>query len=202
MVTYLNGGSMKKSFLKRKEAIILSAIEIIDELGFQGLSTKELAKSQEITEGALYKHFTSKEEIILAVIDYYGHYDDIIAQTVEMKNMAPKDALVFAVGFLAEYYENYPAITAIANSYEVFKYNSLAKDKIRAIHEKRVEFLSNLILRGVNLGDFPNSVKAEQFAKVIKGFFRETISEWRMNDYNFSLKERILSTLDMLFSIY
>ncbi|MBP2021241.1 AcrR family transcriptional regulator [Clostridium punense] len=193
---------MKKSFLKRKEAIILSAIEIIDELGFQGLSTKELAKSQEITEGALYKHFTSKEEIILAVIDYYGHYDDIIAQTVEMKNMAPKDALVFAVGFLAEYYENYPAITAIANSYEVFKYNSLAKDKIRAIHEKRVEFLSNLILRGVNLGDFPNSVKAEQFAKVIKGFFRETISEWRMNDYNFSLKERILSTLDMLFSIY
>lgn len=193
---------MKKSFLKRKEAIILSAIEIIDELGFQGLSTKELAKRQEITEGALYKHFTSKEEIILAVIDYYGHYDDIIAQTVEMKNMAPKDALIFAVGFLAEYYENYPAITAIANSYEVFKYNRLAKDKIKAIHEKRVEFLSNLVLKGIDLGDFPNSVKAEKFAKVIKGFFRETISEWRMNDYNFSLKERILSTLDMLFSIY
>lgn len=193
---------MKKSFLKRKEAIILSAIEIIDELGFQGLSTKELAKRQEITEGALYKHFTSKEEIILAVIDYYGHYDDIIAQTVDMKNMAPKDALIFAVGFLAEYYENYPAITAIANSYEVFKYNILAKDKIKAIHEKRVEFLSNLVLKGIDLGDFPKSLKPEKFAKVIKGFFRETISEWRMNDYNFSLKERILSTLDMLLSIY
>jgi Transcriptional regulator len=49
-------------FIKRKDRIILTCIEIISDLGFQGLSTKEITQRQNISDGTLYKHFKRKKK--------------------------------------------------------------------------------------------------------------------------------------------
>ncbi|MDP4091416.1 MAG: TetR/AcrR family transcriptional regulator, partial [Bacillota bacterium] len=51
-------------YIKRKERVTLTAIDILNELGFQGLSTKEICKRQEISEGTRYEHFKNKNEDI------------------------------------------------------------------------------------------------------------------------------------------
>ncbi|HWQ42004.1 MAG TPA: helix-turn-helix domain-containing protein [Desulfosporosinus sp.] len=53
-------------------------IEVIDEQGLQGLTTREVAKKQDISESTIFKHYKSKNELILAVLDYFSQYDQAI----------------------------------------------------------------------------------------------------------------------------
>ena len=46
---------MYKDYIKRKEKVIISSIDLFDEAGIKGLTTKELAKREGITEPAIYK---------------------------------------------------------------------------------------------------------------------------------------------------
>ena len=116
-----------------KESIILTVIDIINELGIQGLSTRELAKRQEISEGTLFRHFKTKNHIILAVLDYFSKYDADIFHSVKLKKLKPKEAITFFVDSYATYYENYPAITVMTQIYSVLSYEAELAPKITSI---------------------------------------------------------------------
>ena len=56
------------SLLNRKDSIVITAIEIMSELGIHGLTTKEIARRQGISEGTIFRYFRSKNEIILSML--------------------------------------------------------------------------------------------------------------------------------------
>ncbi|WHH61379.1 TetR/AcrR family transcriptional regulator [Petroclostridium sp. X23] len=180
-------------YIKRKEGIILTAIEIIDELGFQGLSTREIAKRQEIAEGTLYKHYRSKKEIILAVLDYYSMFDVDIKQTIEMNRFSAKDSITYFITRFAEYYESYPAMTSILQSYEVLKNEAGIAHRIIEIFELRSNLITYLIERGIKDGEIRPNVDSESLSDIILGTFRAITLKWRIRKYSFPLKERILT---------
>lgn len=53
----------------RKEEIVERTFELVRERGFAGLRMWQIAEKVGVTEGALYRHFPSKEAILLALID-------------------------------------------------------------------------------------------------------------------------------------
>ena len=55
-------------FSERQQQIVETAIKLIADKGIQNLTTKNLAKEIGISEPALYRHFSSKLEILKAVI--------------------------------------------------------------------------------------------------------------------------------------
>ncbi len=189
-------------YIKRKERIILTTIEIINELGFQGLTTKEICRRQQFSEGSLYKHFKSKDEIILGVLDYYFKFDEDIKQTMVLKKLSSKESIKFFVTRLAEFYENYPAMTAIFNSYECLRNEIGVAHKIIEIFESRTELIKHLVEEGIKTGEFKSDINSENLSDSILGFCREITLKWRMREYNFKLKERLLSTIDMVLKVY
>jgi len=54
---------------ERQAQIIDEAIKIIHEQGYSALAIRELAKRVGITEPAIYRHFTNKDEIIAGILD-------------------------------------------------------------------------------------------------------------------------------------
>lgn len=189
---------MKKEIKSRKESIILSAIEIIDELGMQGLSVRELAKKEGITDGALYRHFNSKEDIILAVLEYYSQDDAIITQTIKLKEMSPEQAIVFALGSLAEFYEKHPKVSVISSMYECFRHSGDTSEKIKDIIELRFNMINNLIKTGKSLGQFNQEIDSELVTDIILSSARETLLKWKISGYTFSLKQRMISALEII----
>lgn len=183
---------MKKSYLSRRESIILSAIDIIDELGIHGLSTREIARRQDISDAALYKHFKSKKEIILAVIEYYSKFDAGIVGTIQNNNMSPTEGIIFLVKSCAEYYENYPPITAILSLYEYFMHDIIISEKMKRIIDYRSDAIKNLVIEGQKKGNINIKYDPEDLADTIIGISRVIIFKWRVGNYNFSLKERIV----------
>jgi AcrR family transcriptional regulator len=189
---------MKKQAIARKESIILSAIEIIDELGLQGLSVRELAKKEGITDGALYRHFDSKEDIILAVLDYYSQDDAMITQTIEIKEMSAEQSMKFALGSLAEFYEKHPKVSAISSLYECFRHSGDTGEKIKDIIALRYNLINKLIKTGKSLGQFNQEVDSELVTDIILSSTREMLLKWKIDGYKFSLKSRVLSALEVV----
>lgn len=187
-----------KRYIKRKDSIILTAIEIIDELGFQNLTTKEICRRQEFSEGSLYKHFRSKDEIILGVLDFYFMFDEEIGQSIEMKKLSSKESIAYYITRFAEYYENYPAMTAILNSYEFFRNEAGLASKVIEIYEFRTKLIVNFIEEGIKTGQFLPNIDSESLSDIILGSYRAIILKWRMRQFNFNLKERLISTIDMI----
>ena len=57
----------------RQLEIIDAAGRILTASGVSGLTIKNLANEMKFSEGAIYRHFTSKEEIIIALLDYLSN---------------------------------------------------------------------------------------------------------------------------------
>jgi TetR/AcrR family fatty acid metabolism transcriptional regulator len=61
---------MIETISDRQLEIIEAAGKILTASGVSGLTIKNLAKEMKFSESAIYRHFTSKEEIIIALLEY------------------------------------------------------------------------------------------------------------------------------------
>ena len=59
----------KTQTLERQEQIVQAALELINDSGVAGLSIAGIAEKVGIVPSALYRHFTSKEKVLDAVLD-------------------------------------------------------------------------------------------------------------------------------------
>ncbi len=189
-----------KAYISRKHSIVVSALEIIDILGIDGLSLRELAKRQGIVEGALYKHFKSKDEILLAVINYHARHDLNIMSTIENSNTTPKESIMFFIKSFAELFESEPAMTCIVSSYEVLLDDSSVVKRVKEIFTSRSDYLTHLVEKGQKEGSICADFSGEDLSDMIIGLLRTITLKWRMSNYSFPLKARVASALELLLS--
>jgi AcrR family transcriptional regulator len=53
-----------------KEKIFDASVDLFAEKGFDGVSIRDIARAVGVTEGAFYKHYSSKEEILESIFAY------------------------------------------------------------------------------------------------------------------------------------
>ncbi|MDF2822322.1 MAG: transcriptional regulator [Clostridiales bacterium] len=191
---------MEVSLLKRREGIIISTIEALNQVGLQNLSTKIIAKSEGVSEGTLFRHFKNKSEIMLAVLDHFCQYDDDIIQATINRELNPFEAIQYFVRTYAEYYESYPAITVVLQNFDSFLCDSELSATMRGIITKRMNFILETSEKAKKLGMIGSHIDCENLADLIMGGSREICLRWRMNKYSFSLKDKTVSMLSMLLS--
>lgn len=189
---------MGLNILHRKEQLILTTIDIIDELGIQKLTTREIAKRQQISEATLFRHFKNKNELLIAVLDYFVQFDTDILESTKMLHLKPIESILYLTSSYAEYYENYPAITSILLDFNVLMDEEELSGKMIEIQECRISTIQLMVEEAVRTGELRTDVETKMIAVMIYGFFRELCLNWKISNCNFSLKERSLSTLEML----
>jgi len=193
---------MRNNILHRRDRLIISTIEIIDELGIQGLSTREIAKRQGVSEATLFRHYKSKNELLIAVLDYFSQFDEDIFYSTKLKELSPKEAIYYLISAIGEYYENYPAITSIMQIMDVLRYETELSDRVNEIFESRLEIIKQLIKDAQLCGEMRPDADRENLSVLITGLIRDICLKWRLESRKFSLKESMLSTLNMLLVVF
>lgn len=188
--------------LHTKESLILSTIKVIDEQGMQGFTTREVAKSQGISESTIFKHYKTKNELILAVLEYFSQYDQAIIETLEHKKLKPIEAITFFVDAYVTYYENYPEITAITLSYEGLTRDSELRDAVYKIFNQRFNTMLSLVEDAKRQREISMDTDSKSLTDLIIGLERFVIMRWRLENNKFSLKEHTLKALKMLFEVF
>ncbi|MEO1814399.1 MAG: TetR/AcrR family transcriptional regulator [Acetobacterium sp.] len=191
---------MQKSLIKRHESIIVSTIQTLNEVGLQNLSTKMIAKQEGVSEGTLFRHFKTKTDIMLAVVDHFSQYDDAIIETCHQKNFSPLEAIRYFYNAYAEYYQNYPEITVVVQAYDSLMCDAELSDKVSAIIYKRSDFITKTIQAAIDQKIIRTNLDPAVLENILTGGSKEICLKWRMAGYRFSIKEKTAEMVEMLLS--
>lgn len=55
--------------MSRRDEVLRAALELLDEVGIDALTTRRLAERLNVQPGALYRHFASKRELLDAMVE-------------------------------------------------------------------------------------------------------------------------------------
>ena len=72
-----------------KERILEAALELFAQSGYPGTSMSDIANRLGITKGALYKHYTGKQEILGSIVERMNRMDYERAEKYEMPETQP-----------------------------------------------------------------------------------------------------------------
>jgi AcrR family transcriptional regulator len=88
----------------RKEAIIEAVRDVFADKGFEGTTTRELARAAGVSEALLYKHFPSKELLYAAMLDGCAKGPTFAEASRILGLQASTSTLVVMVHFMISHY--------------------------------------------------------------------------------------------------
>jgi len=187
-----------ESFTERQKQIINASIDLIADKSINALTTKNIAKEIKLTEGAIYRHFSSKNDIMLGIIQMFQQtaYKTLKEScTSDVPALEQIDAIFMRH---IQFFIEKPAVTAVIFSESIFQNNTeLSKEvfKLLEMHEKA---LHCIIERGQKYKELRSDIEDKEIIRVIIGSIRYTVTKWRLSGYKFDLKVECALIIDSL----
>jgi TetR/AcrR family fatty acid metabolism transcriptional regulator len=163
---------------------------LIAENGIQNLTIKNLAARIGVVEGAIYRHFSSKLEILLGILSLFrtmvkSPLTNLNAS--QSRNALDKLELLFQQRF--EHFSKNPAFASVIFSEEIFQNEKRLSEEVYSIMQNSQETIRNLLVSGQADGSVRPDISADQLAVIITGALRLTVTQWRLSGYSFDLAE-------------
>lgn len=118
---------------ERQEEIVRAAVELAGEHGVDSVTTQDMAKAVGITQGAIFRHFPTKDMIWLAVVHWVrGRLMGVLDVAAE-QGSDPVDALEKMFFAHLAFVERVPAIPKLVFTSQLLKKNPKIRDLIRSI---------------------------------------------------------------------
>lgn len=169
---------------ERQEEIIRAAVELAGEQGVDGVTTQDMADAVGITQGAIFRHFPTKDMIWLAVVHWVRGRLMSVVDMAASQGSDPLDSLermFFAhLGFV----EKFPAIPKLVFTDQLLKKNPKIRELIRSIladYEAKVAgLLAQARAQNLVRPDLDEHSAAVMFTGIIQGLvMRVSIIEAR-----------------------
>jgi len=175
---------MKTELSERQKEIINASFELIAESGIQSLTIKNLSKKIGLVESAIYRHYESKTQIIIALLD-------AICEQTKYVNEKEVDSIF---EFIEEKLENHfhtfqenPALVSVVFAEDLFQNEPELVEKTRNKLVKSISAMSDIIQKGQQRGEIRTDIDAGIISVMINGGIRMLVKQWRMSDYSFNL---------------
>jgi len=172
----------------RQFEIIEAAGRILSASGVSGLTIKNLAREMKFSESAVYRHFSSKEDIIVAMLVYLAGNMDGRLRQVAAGNKNPLETLeaIFVNQF--RFFAENPHFVVAVFSDGLLEESPKINAAILKIMEVKMKHLLPVIMQGQQQGLFTNAVTAEELIHIIMGSFRLQMFKWRIADFQFDIE--------------
>ena len=167
----------------RQLEIIESAGKILTVSGVSGLTIKNLAKEMNFSESAIYRHFPSKEKIIITMLNYLA--DSIDERLLKTLNNPDNTEGKFKSLFRSQinYFKNNPHFVVAVFSDGLLEESQQINETIKKLTETKIKHLMPIIIEGQKNGLFTNNVKSEELTNIVMGAFRMLLYKWKVENF-------------------
>ena len=172
---------------ERQQQIIEESIKIIDEKGIQGLTIKNLSKAIGISEPGIYRHFESKTEILLSILNNFKEMAIMLSGLMETYQATAIEKIGFMFSKMLELFSETPSMVSVIFSEEIFKNEEVLKIKIVEILNLHAQTIENIISKGQSEKNVREDIDEKSLALMAMGSLRLLVKRWDMNDHNFNL---------------
>ncbi len=153
----------------RQEQIKKAVLEIIADEGFHNLSTRNLAKKIGFTEGAIFRHFSTKRDIIKGIMedvnrDLIGSLRNIVISPVKAE-----EKIFNYLCMNVKYLKENRGITILLFSEAAHLGDKELKEKLNRILSEQKQFIIKMVEDGIAEGVWDKKVNPEDVAILYMG---------------------------------
>jgi AcrR family transcriptional regulator len=173
---------------KRQMQIVTAAIKVIAEMGYEKLTTKNLAREVGVTDAALYKHFDSKKELIRMILCYFEQVSCSIIEKLCNSDLSGLDRIR---GFVMNRYEIFceePDLAMVMFSEELFRNEPSFEENLLSIMHIHRDVVLGFIIKGQQEHEIHPDLNPMNTFRMVVGSMRLLVSQWNMSRHAFDLK--------------
>ena len=173
----------------RSEQIVDVSIEILSQGGMAALTIKSLAKNVGVTEPALYRHFESKTDILVAILKRL----ETNMQRLFEQSLNREDGVLDQIQIVyRRVFQNFSAESAMAAvvfSEEMFRHDPRLAEQVSCIMDTVRGHILRLLRSQKGRAECRRDVPAKDLVRVIMGSLRFLVTRWRLSGHAFDLEK-------------
>lgn len=136
---------------RRRQEIMEAAAEVFAERGYANTTTKEIALTADVSEGTLYNYFSSKRDILLAIVDEQQNaIEKMLASVGQLENQEDIVSLVYQS--LNSFLTRLPFTRAVLT--EAWVDDDILQEFVMARLQRIARLVQTFIAKCVNAGFF------------------------------------------------
>lgn len=174
----------------RKKQIIDAVRKLIIRRGSEHIRIKEIAESVGLTEGAIYRHFKSKRDILSLLVDEIK--EDLVGDIIVVAN---HDGPIIDV--LEEVFKNHLSaieqrrgVSFLVIAEIISLGDKKLNQKICGVIATYTTSLKDILARGVASGELSRELDLDAAAGLFFGMVQGLVNIWALNGYNFQLEQK------------
>jgi AcrR family transcriptional regulator len=193
---------MTTVFSGRQIEIIEAAGKILTSVGVGGLTTKNLAREMQFSESAIYRHFSSKEAIVIALLNYLADtMDQDLTQAIgKVAGYTRKFEALFHDQF--DYFQKNPHFMVAVFSDGLMEESGKVNQAILQVMSVKMKHLKPIIDEGQKTGVFSDKIPCDDLVLIVMGSFRLQMFRWRLDNFGFDIgkagREMLQSLLKLI----
>ncbi len=167
---------------QRQDEIIKTAFELIANKGVQKLTIKNLAAEIGISEPAIYRHFSSKREILEQIVEGFINMRNETWREALVLGKTAKESIFYFFELQAKKIEAFPSFSIALFPEEVFRNDEELLKQVQELIETTIENIKNIINRGIKNKEISKNVHEETICFMLIGGFRMLVSAWKRDE--------------------
>lgn len=172
----------------RQLEIIEAAGKILTSSGISGLTIKNLAKEMQFSESAIYRHFPSKEGIIIAMLNYLAEsIDERLSNFTRCPEPEENFKALFQVQF--RFFIINPHFVVAVFSDGLMEESRVINETILKLMNVKMKHLMPILMEGQQKGIFTSAITAEELMHIILGTFKLQMFKWRIANFQFDIDQ-------------
>jgi AcrR family transcriptional regulator len=179
---------MTTTISDRQLEIIGAAGKILTVSGISGLTIKNLAKEMKFSESAIYRHFTGKEEIIIALLKYLARNMDERYTKAISAEQTPEEKFVTLFQSQFSFFEKNPHYVVAVFSDGLMEESQRINETILEIMGVKMKHLMPIIMEGQEKKTFTSEITTDELMHIVMGTFRLQMFKWRVANFQFDIK--------------
>ncbi|EKT3966340.1 TetR/AcrR family transcriptional regulator [Flavobacterium psychrophilum] len=186
---------------EKQQAIIEASGKILTSFGTSGFTIKKLASAMQFSESAIYRHFKSKEEIIITMLTFLAeNIDQRLSQNyISNQNSQTKFVQLFQNQFI--FFKANPHFLVALFSDGLREESTKINEAILNLMRIKIKHLKPIIIEGQNKGLFKNTISADDITHIAMGTFRLQMYKWRIANFKFDIETQGNKTIQSLLTI-
>ncbi len=185
----------------RQLEIIAVAGKILSKSGVSGLTTKNLSKEMNFSESALYRHFKSKQDIIIALIEYLAENMDLRYEPISKMDLSADEKFRKLFESQFAHFKKYPYFVVSVFSDGLMEESGHINEVIEKIMKVKLKYLMPIVKVGQKEGVFTKDIAAEEIAHVVMGTFRLLMFKWKISNFSFDIEQVGGKSIDTLLTL-
>jgi AcrR family transcriptional regulator len=183
----------------RRNAILKAARKLSFEKGFKSITVASIAKKAELSKGAVYLYFNSKEEIYLQILlkeidKFQSSLSDICDRGGSARDMLKHLSDIYIDSFITDK-ELFRIFMSVMLHTDETEFSEELNHQLVQATNASVDIIEKILQYGIEQGDFPESLNLRQHKNALWGLLNGIIALHLFTGKETTKEQRIRTTI-------